>query len=267
MSDYLYTDQMNRKIQLDTRPIRIISLVPSQTEMLYDFGLDEEIVGQTKFCIHPNEKHQTKTIVGGTKNIDFETIAKLNPDLIIGNKEENDQKQMEYLMQHYKVWMSDINNLNDAYEMIDLLGKITGKPAKADQIIYQIKYVFKDLENYLHGLIDYKKCAYFIWRKPFMVAGNNTFINYLLEYLKFENVFLNDTERYPVTNAAILAEKNPEIVFLSSEPYPFKQKHIDEIQHILPNAKILLVDGEMFSWYGSRLIKSAPYFKRLLSML
>ena len=94
-----------------------------------------------------------------------------------------------------------------------------------------------------------------------------TFINYILEYLKFENVFSNETERYPATNAVILAEKNPEIVFLSSEPYPFKQKHIDEIQHILPNAKILLVDGEMFSWYGSRLIKSAPYFKRLLAML
>jgi ABC-type Fe3+-hydroxamate transport system substrate-binding protein len=267
MSDYLFTDQMNRKIQLDKQPIRIISLVPSQTELLYSLGLDEEIVGQTKFCIHPKEKHQTKTIVGGTKNIDFETIAILKPDLIIGNKEENDQKQMEYLMQHYQVWMSDINNLNEAYEMIDSLGKITGKLAAADQIIYQIKYVFKDLENYLLKLINYKKCAYFIWRKPFMVAGNNTFINYILEYLKFENVFLNETERYPATNAVILAEKNPEIVFLSSEPYPFKQKHIDEIQHILPNAKILLVDGEMFSWYGSRLIKSAPYFKRLLAML
>lgn len=267
MEHKFYKDQLNRNIELRDFPKRIISLVPSQTELLYHLGLDEQIVGQTKFCLHPANKHKTKPIVGGTKNINLELIASLKPDLIIGNKEENDQKQIEYLMQHYTVWISDIYNLNDACNMISSLGEITNTIGLAEQTVYQIKLEFEQLKKYIPNFETPQKCAYFIWKDPYMVAGNNTFIDFILKYLNFENVFSNHNERYPSVEKSDLIEKNPEIIFLSSEPYPFQEKHLNEINNILPNCKVLLVDGEMFSWYGSRLRHSSLYFKNLLSVM
>ncbi len=264
METKLFTDQLGRNVSINFPPKRIISLVPSQTEFLYDLGLDEEIVGQTLFCIHPESKHKTKTIIGGTKNLKLDVIAQLKPDLIIGNKEENEQKQMEYLMHHYPVWMSDIYTLEDAYEMMKNLGEVVNKPEAANQIVNQIRLSFSDLQLFDN---PNNKVAYFIWRNPYMVAANHTFINHLLQKLNFDNVFANHLDRYPqVTNEDLVAA-NPDFIFLSSEPYPFKVKHIAELQQILPKAKILLVDGEMFSWYGSRLLHSCSYFRQLLAQL
>ncbi|MFZ4796272.1 MAG: ABC transporter substrate-binding protein [Bacteroidia bacterium] len=268
MTTKIFTDQMNRKISIPFPPKRIISLVPSQTEFLYNLGLNNEIIGQTTFCIHPEEKRNSNTIIGGTKNLKLDLIAQLKPDLIIGNKEENEQKQIEYLMQHFPVWMSDITTLNDSYEMMNEVAEMVDKKNQAAQMIHQIKMDFIQLKNSVseHKNIP-KKVAYFIWRKPYMVVSKNTFINHLIEILNFENVFAENTERYVTITEQDLIDKNPSIVLLSSEPYPFQQKHISEIQDLLPKAKIILVDGEMFSWYGSRLRFSANYFKNLLCQI
>src|ERR1700722_20147309 len=102
-----FTDQMGRTISVEWPVKRIISLVPSQTELLYSLGLADEVIGITKFCVHPKEWFHSKTRVGGTKKLDFEKIAALKPDLIIGNKEENEEVQIKQLMQDYPVWMSD----------------------------------------------------------------------------------------------------------------------------------------------------------------
>jgi len=264
METKLFTDQLGRNVSIHFPPKRIISLVPSQTEFLYDLGLDTEIVGQTLFCIHPKIKHKTKTIIGGTKNLKLDVIAQLKPDLIIGNKEENEQKQIEYLMHHFPVWMSDIYTLEDSFKMMESLGQLTHKPLEAKQIVNQIKLSFSDLQLFNN---PNNKVAYFIWRNPYMVAANHTFINHLLQKLNFSNVFANHLERYPQVTSEDLIVANPDFVFLSSEPYPFKEKHIAELQQLLPKAKILLVDGEMFSWYGSRLLHSVSYFGQLLAQL
>lgn len=264
METKLFTDQLGRSVTVNFPPKRIVSLVPSQTEFLYDLGLDAEIIGQTLFCIHPKNKHKTKTIIGGTKNLKLDIIAQLKPDLIIGNKEENEQKQIEYLMHHYPVWMSDIYTLDDAYYMMKKLGEVVGKPEAANQIVSQIRLNFNDLQLFDN---QNNKAAYFIWRNPYMVAANHTFINHLLQKLNFNNVFANNLERYPQVTNEDLVIANPDFIFLSSEPYPFKDKHIAELQQLLPKAKILLVDGEMFSWYGSRLLHSASYFGQLLAQL
>lgn len=264
MDAKLFTDQLGRSISIDFPPKRIVSLVPSQTEFLYDLGLDAEIVGQTLFCIYPENKHKTKTIIGGTKNLKLEVIAQLKPDLIIGNKEENEQKQIEYLMHHYPVWMSDIYTLEDAFGMMKNVGEVVNKPNAANQIVNQIRLNFNNLQLTDNQHIN---VAYFIWRNPYMVAANHTFINHLLQKLNFNNVFANSLERYPQITNEDLVTANPHFIFLSSEPYPFKDKHIAELQQLLPKAKILLVDGEMFSWYGSRLQHSATYFKQLIARL
>lgn len=260
-----YTDQLGKKIELASSPRRIISLVPSQTELLYDLGLTDEVVGITKFCIHPNEWFRSKTRIGGTKTIDFERINQLQPDLIIGNKEENEKEQIEQLMQHYPVWMSDIYTLKDALDMIIRIGTLVNKQNEALLLKLQIEATFRELNT----LESTKKLsvAYFIWNKPWMVACGNTFIDNMLTLCGFTNAFQHLSERYAVINEQQLIENQPDVILLSSEPYPFKEKHIFELQQLLPQAQIKIVDGELFSWYGSRLLKSPAYFKELVLSL
>lgn len=254
-----FTDQLGREIAINYPPKRIISLVPSQTELLFDLGLDLEIVGITKFCIHPIDKFASRTKIGGTKKLDLDTIRNLKPDLIIGNKEENLQSDIELLMEEFPVWMSDINNLEEAMLTINEIGTLVNRAPEASYLNHLIDAGFRDLQTLAKtapfgGL----GAAYFIWRKPYMVAGRNTFIDDILRKIGLNNVI--EEVRYPEVTLSALQLLKPDFVFLSSEPYPFAQKHIEEMQNELPNAKIILVDGEMFSWYGSRLVKAVQYF-------
>ena len=255
-----FNDQMHRTLEIQYPPKRIISLVPSQTEFLYDLGLKDEVVGQTLFCIHPKWAHLQKPRVGGTKKLNMEAIAALQPDLIIGNKEENDQTQIEALMKHYPVWMSDIKNLDDSLSMIKQIGDLVNKEAIAIEMAFRIESSFKLLNKSKAN----KKVGYFIWRDPWMAAGNNTFIDDMLQRCGFTNAFANLDSRYPEISHLQLQTSHLDMILLSSEPYPFKEKHIAELQEIFPLAQIKLVDGELFSWYGSRLMKSARYFETLL---
>lgn len=252
-------DQTGYAIQLEDKPRRIISIVPSQSELLWDLGLREELVGITKFCIHPAEMYKSIERVGGTKKIDIDKIRALKPDLIIGNKEENEQSQIEILRKEFPVWMSDIYDLSDAYEMMTSLAEIMGKKEKAEQLIKTIREKFTQLNT---SKFKDKKVAYFIWYNPYMVAASNTFIDYIIAKLGMVNVFSYKT-RYPEVNAAQIKSAAPDFIFLSSEPFPFKEKHIHELKQICQDAQVLLVDGEMFSWYGSRLQYAADYFKSL----
>jgi ABC-type Fe3+-hydroxamate transport system substrate-binding protein len=257
-----FTDQMQHEVQFTSVPKRIISLVPSQTELLHDLGLEEEVVGITKFCIHPEEWFRSKTRIGGTKQYHFDKIELLKPDLIIGNKEENDEEQVRALQQQYPVWMSDIHNLGEALDMIRKIGALTGKDEKATQIAAAIASEFQQLETEA-AAIPALRVAYFIWRNPYMAAGHSTFIDSMLARLRLHNVFAS--ARYPETTLQEMQALAPEVVLLSSEPYPFKEQHIAEIQNAVPHALIVLVDGEMFSWYGSRLLKAPAYFRTLLA--
>lgn len=258
-----YTDMIGRTVKIPERPFRIISVVPSQTELLFDLGLDEEIVGVTWFCIHPAEKIKDKAKIGGTKNLKLDKIRELNPDLIIANKEENERQQIETLAKEFPVWISDIFTLKDAYEMTLGVGETTGKRVEAAQLVKEIETSFTSLEKSTKPY----KTLYLIWKDPYMSIGKNTFIHHILtEVCGLQNI-CEDELRYPELTSDQIRSINPELVLLSSEPYPFKEKHILELQIILPNAKILLVDGEMFSWYGSRLKMTAVYLKDFLNSL
>lgn len=259
-------DQTDYPIQLDSCPKRIISLVPSQTELLFDLGLDKEIVGITKFCVYPADKVKAKVCIGGTKNFRLDIIAQLQPDLIIGNKEENYQEGIAALRQQYPVWLSNIVTLEEALAMIRMVGELVKKSEEANQLANQIQYAFHQLESDRASIATPPKVAYLIWRKPYMVAANGTFIDTMLAYCGFENVF-GAIARYPEVTAEQLRAANPDVILLSSEPYPFKQKHRAELNALCPDAKVILVDGEAFSWYGSRLKQSVPYFQELISQL
>ncbi|MGN6531716.1 MAG: helical backbone metal receptor [Ginsengibacter sp.] len=244
---------------------RIISLVPSQTELLFDLGLNKEVIGITKFCIHPEKWFRNKTRVGGTKNINQKMIDQLSPDLIIANKEENVKEQIEELAQKYDVWITDVNDLNDATNMIYEIGKLTNRMEAASALGLKIKEKFEELKT--NSLKKRKiPAAYFIWKDPYMVAADDTFINDLMQFCSLENIF-SDKKRYPQISLEEIKEKKCELILLSSEPYPFKQKHKEDIQSLFPEIKIELVNGEMFSWYGSRLLKSIDYFQSFLDKM
>lgn len=254
----LFTDQLGRTISLDRPPRRIISLVPSQTELLYTLGLEEEVAGITKFCVHPQQWFRTKTRIGGTKDIRPEIIDALQPDLIVANKEENDRAQVEQLFPRYPVWISDIATLADALQMIRSVGELTGKTTPALSLAEEITRRFAALGSPAPS----PRTAYFIWRNPWMVAGGDTFIQDMLTHAGFTNIF-RDQPRYPAIELESLAGSGCELVLLSSEPYPFREKHIGEIRAVLPEASIRLVDGEVFSWYGSRLLQAPAYLQEL----
>lgn len=261
-TDKTFTDQTGRQITLAQTPRRIVSLVPSQTELLHYLGLETETVGITKFCIHPNEWYKGKTRVGGTKTVDIERVMALKPDLIIANKEENQKEQILELAEKCPLWLSDIVTLEDAFAMIESVGELTEKKEKAMDLVGKLREDFLGIENKIKGKANLKKVAYFIWQKPYMVAGSGTFIDEVLKIGGFDNIF-GDKERYPEVNEQILRERAPEVILLSSEPFPFRDKHIQKFKEICPSAAIQLVDGELFSWYGSRLLHTSEYLAKL----
>ncbi|MES2748626.1 MAG: helical backbone metal receptor [Bacteroidota bacterium] len=256
-------DQFGTLHTFQETPKRIISLVPSQTELLYDLGLEESIVGITKFCVHPFHFKATKTIVGGTKNVKYDTIKALQPDIIIANKEENTQEIVEELRKICPVWVTDIVTIEDNFEMISQFGQLFNKRTEAQKWIDKIDFAYQEFQTFTKDIAP-KKVAYFIWANPYMVAGKGTFINEMLQLNKFENIYQNRDERYPeIIIQKMRIQGDPDYVFLSSEPFPFKDEHAFELGRFTHHAKTIFVDGEMFSWYGSRLLKAFSYFKKL----
>ena len=250
-------DQMFNRVALGNPPQRIVSLVPSQTELLYDLGLEEKVVGITKFCVHPEHWLASKTIVGGTKNFHIEVIRKLRPDLIIGNKEENYAEGIAALRDCAPVWMSDVIEFEDAIKMIHSVSFLTDTETRGNEIMDKIRKAFDDWRP-----VKKIKTLYLMWRNPWMGAAKKTFIHALMEKAGLSNV-LDHYERYPEISADLLKELAPSLVVLSTEPFPFSQNHVHEIKAILPDARVEIVDGEMFSWYGSRLALVPGYFSSL----
>jgi len=242
--------------------MRIVSLVPSQTELLYHLGLDKEVVGITKFCVHPTVWFRSKTRVGGTKSVHIEQVKALQPDLIIANKEENLKEQIEALAAMFPVWTSDISNLQQAVQMIDTIGQMTGTAAAAKTMTAAIHQRFAMLRAHLPSI----RTTYLIWQNPYMSVGGDTFIHDMLTRCGFDNVF-KEKQRYPSVTLEDIRQNDCRLLLLSSEPFPFKQQHAAVLQKELPSTKIILVDGEMFSWYGSRLLLAPGYFETLTGQL
>lgn len=252
-------DHLNRMVTFSYPPKRMISLCPSITETLFELDLEERIVGRTSFCIHPKEKVNGVKVIGGTKKVNKDQIDLLAPDLIIAEKEENPRELVEGLAKKYPVFVFDVENIEDALIMIKKLGEITDQSVLASKMVQEIELKYSNLP-----MVRKMKAAYIIWKDPFMSAGNHTFIHSVLEKIGFENVFKNDPGRYPIFTLEDLQKESPDLVFLTSEPYPFNEKHQAEFRQILRYSKIMLVDGESFIWYGSRMIKSADYLTKLV---
>ncbi len=247
-----YQDQLGNTIILSDTPARIVSLVPSITELLVDLGLRKSIVGCTKFCVHPHGLRKEVTIIGGTKSVHIDKISSLSPDLILANKEENTQEVITELQEHHTVWVSDIKTLTDAYEMIAAIGTMTNNNQRAREIVEGQQDVLSSFEQ-ASGRV-----AYMIWKSPWMTVGGDTYINDMLEHMGYTNVF-REMCRYPEVDIELLKSMDIDLIFLSSEPFSFAEQHVNNLQKELPNVSVRLVDGEFFSWYGSRLLHKDTY--------
>jgi ABC-type Fe3+-hydroxamate transport system substrate-binding protein len=256
-------DQLGNEIQLPCCPRRIVSLVPSITELLHDLHLEKEVVGITKFCVRPAHWFLEKRRVGGTKKLMTSSIAELGPELIIANKEENTLHDVEILQKVCPVWISDVKTLDDALIMIASVGKLCCRTSEADKLIQKIKSAFQHLRELPAFNTPPVSAAYLIWRNPYMIAGTDTFISNMMGYCNLRNAFSEST-RYPTIDITDLRSSDCRLILVSSEPYPFKQDHIKDLEDALPGKQIMFVDGEMFSWYGSRLTKAALYFEKIL---
>lgn len=256
MSHKSFKDQLGRMVDVPFPPQRIVSLVPSQTELLHDLGVADHVAGITKFCIHPHAWTRTVEKVGGSKTFHIDRIQALQPDLIIANKEENGEALIRQLMDEFPVWVSNVITVDDALAMIHTVGEMVGS-AQHNAMIAEIS---TRLSQAPPG--PPRRAAYLIWNEPVMVAGGGTFINSMLKVAGFENVY-SEEERYPATTQEDLAQKQPDVVLLSSEPFPFSEKHIATYQQACPGARILCVDATYFSWYGSRMLGAMGYFRGL----
>jgi ABC-type Fe3+-hydroxamate transport system substrate-binding protein len=251
-----FADQTGASVEVNFPPQRIISLVPSQTELLHALGLESEVVGITKFCELPESWYRSKPKVGGTKTLNMNSIDQLRPDLILGNKEENEKQGIEALRKKYPVWLSDVSTLEDALQMIRAIGVLTMKEKESAVLIEEISQRFRRVR------IRSGTVLYLIWKKPWMGAGADTFIHAMLEAMGLTNV-LRDVSRYPQLTLDEIQQLDPEIILLSSEPYPFNEHHVGELKNALPHASVALVDGRYFSWYGSRLVHAPDYFNSI----
>ena len=242
-------------------PKKVISLVPSLTELLFDLDAGARVVGRTRFCVHPESEVQNVPIIGGTKNPNLDKIRDLKPDLIIANKEENEKADIEQLQSDFEVMVTEITSIEEALFAIHDIGWTLGCQNEAKKLIHSIQEELKKSEDQ-----ERLKAAYMIWKDPWMSVGHDTYIHAVMDQFHLENLF-SERERYPKTTLFEIAQKKPDIILLSSEPYPFKEKHIQEVASVCKGCDILLVNGEWFSWYGSRMLHSFRQlngFRRLL---
>ena len=252
-----FKDHLNRTVTLNYPPKRIISLEPSQTELLFDLGIENQIVGITMSCVHPIEKFAERTKVGGKGRLDLDLIRSLEPDLIIGNREGISGANLERLSTEFPVWVSDVSTLEEAIDGITQIGTLVDRQPEAAYLNHLINAGFSDLQTLALQMGINKTVAYLIGKTPYRAAGIGTFTHDLLVKNGLKNVVKE--EGYPVINLEALVALEPNLIFLSSESYPFKDTNIQELHKALPASKIMTVDGEMFSWYGSRLVKAVQY--------
>ena len=253
-------DQLGFDITFNPSAQRIVSLVPSLTSLCCDLGLGNGIIGKTRYC--PNDPRLSKECkeIGGTKKFDIQAILELRPDLIIANKEENPKDAIVELKEYFNVYISEIKNLSDNQRTISDISKITDSQNLGNRINDRIQQEMKFYQNLNSNNSKYRVC-YLIWKNPIMSVGGDTFIHSLIEAAGWINV-CSDMLRYPALTLEEIAQKDPDILLLSDEPYPFASK--DQAYFPFPS---VLVDAKAFSWYGSKIISSFDYFFSLRNQI
>jgi ABC-type Fe3+-hydroxamate transport system substrate-binding protein len=234
--------------------MRIVSLCPSLTELVFDLGIGDSLVGVTKFCVHPADGVRGVEKVGGTKTPKVGRIAEIAPDLVLLNEEENRVEDAEALRAAGLACHTSFpRTAIETAAMVRSIGEAVGRTDAADHIARAIEEAARRAREASGGMPSVRY-AYLIWQEPLMSVNGDTFISDLLGLAGGENAFADRPKRYPVVEAEDLATARLDAVLLSTEPFPFQEKHIDGISRAAGLAPEIfhIVDGEMLSWHGSR---------------
>jgi len=243
---------------------RIVSLVPSITELLFDLGLKESVVGRTPFCIHPQNEISSVKRVGGTKTVNVEKILSVNPTHVILNIDENKSELFEALKGHeVEIIVTHPAKPEDNLALFDLLAYVFSCEERASHLASEFKKKLRTLRT-KSSQFEHRKVLYLIWREPWMTISSETYISKMLNLINWESVPSQTEKRYPALSSDDLSLLDFDLCLLSSEPYPFKEKHIAEIHDASGDCRpTFLVDGEKLSWYGSRALKGIDYLLEL----
>ncbi|MFU8859951.1 MAG: helical backbone metal receptor [Cyclonatronaceae bacterium] len=231
-------------------PRRIISLVPSLTELIFHLGLGHRLVGRTRFCVHPRLEVDRVAAIGGTKNPRLEKIRSLNPDIVIANREENRKEDVDAISEYTRVLVTDISTVDEALREMQRIGTALGRKPQTTALVDDIRKVIPTEDGRKPV-----RTLYLIWRDPWMAAGGDTYIHDVMKTFGLQNVCA-DKKRYPQLTGEAIRDLAPELILLSSEPYPFGEKHVREMTGVAGKSTIALADGEWFSWYGPRMLPS-----------
>jgi ABC-type Fe3+-hydroxamate transport system substrate-binding protein len=263
-------DDLGFKVDLESPPARIVSLVPSWTETLFALGLGERVVGVTKFCVAPAERVASIRKVGGTKNPDLRAIAALAPDLIIANAEENRREDVERMRaQGYPVLITYPRTVPGAVESLLKIGRAAGCEAEADAMAREITRTVSEVEADVGVWAKLRLRAFCpIWKKPWMAFNADTYANDVLRMMGFSNVYAAVGERYPATTLDQAIELRPDVVLLPDEPYEFSDKDVDELRAVLPPGlarRVLIISGRDLHWYGVHMVSGLKSLARRLA--
>lgn len=262
----IFTDSSGHRVDVPESPRRIVSLVPSVTETLFALGLQERLAGRTRYCDRPRQQVEKIPACGGTKNPDLEAIAALQPDLILVNTEENRLEDIEALRKIAPTYEDFPRTVAEGATLVRTLGQLTGSERKANEIAQSIEIEMAGVKSLAARFGARRKAAYFIWKDPWMSINKDTYIHDMLTLAGLENVYADRKERYPETDFEELARLAPDIVLLSSEPYPFKLEHRNEFfeHEEIPAGRmgrIYVVDGTYFCWYGVRQLEALRWIR------
>ena len=235
---------------------RLVSLVPSWTETLYSWGFDAEVVGVTRYCVHPKELVARAEKVGGTKDPDIARIVELKPDLVIAEKEENRKDDVETLRDAgVEVFVSDVRSVTDSLRDIRALGEAVDKAEAAATLVARIQASAAEVERERAGAGAIPVYVP-VWRRPWMTLTRDTYAHAVLEQAGAENVFGHDDGRYPERSPEEAIEAGARAVLLPTEPYPFHEKQEAALAELdeagFPRERVRIVDGEALTWYGAR---------------
>ncbi len=248
-------DGLGRSVVLEVPPRRIVSLVPSTTETLSALGLAERVVGRTRFCVHPRPWVDTVPEVGGTKAVRYDDLAALEPDLIVANQEENKPEMWPRLEAVAPLWVAYPRNVDEALADLRGMGSVLGCRDRAEAQVSLIESARGAAHDATAGRAF--RYAYLIWKHPWMTINADTFIDAMLGEVGGRNVFGEREPRYPEITLEELVGADPEVVFLSSEPFAFEPGHAAELGPLASRART--IDGEMASWHGVRMGAALAY--------
>ncbi len=263
-------DAAGRRVRLPVFPSRIIPLVPSITETLFVLGLDERLVGVTRYCTEPPASVAQKPKVGGQKDPDLKTIQSLQPDLVVANMEENRREDIEALAaMGIAVYTTFPRTVAEGIGMIRDLGRVTQTEKKAAVIARSLEELYREISAEATKRRPLRVfCP--IWRRPYMSINRDTYVHDVLRTCGGENIFAGKSERYPQISLEEVADLKPEVILLPDEPYRFLPRHVvdfEPFRDAIParvTGRTHFVDGKMLSWYGPRIGDSLRTLRPLM---